>query len=129
MTKIDIVAGRVTPRILLDPDSRLYIVEGQSWPENARTFYRPVIDWFQEYTAASKVGLTLKIKLLYLNTSSISLFMYIFLLMEAAAKQCPDYKVEWYYDQENELAKEIGEEYQETLGLDFALIELPPGVA
>ena len=39
-----------TPGIILDKKSGIFSFEGASIPENVKTFYKPVIEWVEEYT-------------------------------------------------------------------------------
>ncbi|MBI9099623.1 MAG: DUF1987 domain-containing protein [Spirochaetaceae bacterium] len=120
---IDIAAGKSTPRILLDSDKKEFLIEGQSYPENSSSFYEPVINWIKEYISKDNEELLLKIKLLYLNTSSTKAMFYIFDLLDDAYKRGKKVKIDWFYDKENEMAKETGEELLEDLTLPYTISE------
>ena len=121
---IDIAAGKSTPRILLNRDTHQFLIEGQSYPENSTSFYQPVIDWLKEYITAEEEELLLKIKLLYINTSSTKALMYLLDLLEDAFREGREVGINWYYDRENEMARETGEELKEDLSLPFSIIEV-----
>ncbi|HQK37835.1 MAG TPA: SiaC family regulatory phosphoprotein, partial [Bacteroidales bacterium] len=38
------------PTVILDKEKNLFEISGQSIPEEAISFYSPVIDWFEEYS-------------------------------------------------------------------------------
>jgi hypothetical protein len=121
---IDIAAGKSTPRILLDKNEKRYFIEGHSYPENSSIFYKPVIDWLKENLPSLK-EFRLEIKLMYINTSSTKALMYVFDLMDEAYDEGTKISVNWYYDEENEMAKETGEEFKEELSLPFSIIKIP----
>jgi SiaC family regulatory phosphoprotein len=120
---IDIAAGKSTPRILLDSDKKEFLIEGQSYPENSMSFYEPVIAWIKEYLSKENEEFLLKIRLLYINTSSTKAMFYIFDILEEAFKNGKNVKINWIYDSENEMAKETGEELLEDLTLPYTIVE------
>ena len=121
---INIAAGKSTPRIILDENEGQYVIEGHSYPENSNLFYKPVIGWMKESLSAHIDDLRLKIKLLYINTSSTKALMYLFDLMDEAYRKGLPVGIDWYYDEENEMAKETGEEFKEELTLPFTIIKI-----
>lgn len=121
---IDIEAGKSTPRILLDSANNKYLIEGQSYPENSNTFYEPVISWIKEYLTQEIEKFTLELKLLYINTSSTKAMFYLFDLLEDAFNNGRDIHIKWFYDKENEMAKETGEELLDDLNVPYSIIEV-----
>lgn len=121
---IDIKAGKSTPRVLLDSEKKIYLMEGQSYPENSNSFYEPVIEWIQEHLKKDTGKFVLQLKLLYINTSSTKAMFYLFDILEEAFKNGKDIKINWMYDKENEMAKETGEELLEDLQIPYSIIEV-----
>lgn len=121
---VDIAGGRSTPRVVMDGDNKLCIIEGQSYPENSSSFYRPIIKWIEEYISKDDAELILKLKFIYLNSSSVKVMFYIFDVLEGAYKNGKNIKIDWQYDHENETAKEIGEELLEDFSLPYSIIEV-----
>ena len=121
---IDIAAGKSTPRILMDYNQNQYLIEGQSYPENSSHFYEPLIGWVKENVNTLENDFLLKIKLIYLNTSSTKAMLYLFDILDEAFKQGNKIQIEWYYDRENEMARETGEELLEDLALPYSIIEV-----
>jgi len=123
-TMIDIQGGRSTPRVLLDYDSHRFLIEGQSFPENSSNFFLPIIDWFKEYLEEKNVNMILDIKLLYVNTSSTKALFYILDLLDKAYNKGKNVSVNWYYDSENEMARETGLELLEDFKFPYRIIEV-----
>ncbi len=119
---IDIQAGKSTPRVLLDNHSGVYLIEGQSYPENSSAFYEPIIDWFKKFIQVSKEEINLKVKLIYLNTSSTKAMFYLFDLLDESYKKGSKIRIEWYYDVENEMAHDTGIDLLEDLTLPYKII-------
>ena len=120
---IDIAAGKSTPRVLLDSDKKEFLIEGQSYPVNSNTFYDPIIQWAKEYFSTGHDEFFLKIKLLYINTSTMKALSCLFNILEDAFQNGKDIRIEWQYDRENEMAKETGEELLEDFLVPFSIVE------
>ena len=106
---IDIAFGKSTPRILFDEESRLFIIEGQSYPENSNNFYEPVLTWVKTYLDKEDISFDLNIRLLYLNTSSTKAMFYLFDILEDAHTKGKKVSVNWLHSSEDEVSKETGE--------------------
>ncbi len=50
---LNIVAAADKPEINLDPQQDVFEILGKSLPEDAKSFYDPVIEWFEEYLIKS----------------------------------------------------------------------------
>lgn len=118
---IDIEKKKSTPRIQFFPDTGSLLIEGESYPENATAFYGPVIRRIEEYLGNSKTGIDLDIKLLYINTSSSKALLMLFDMLEEVHSKGLSSRVRWFYDEENELACEIGEDLSYGLKLPFSI--------
>src|SRR5688572_5299868 len=59
-----------SPRVDFNAQTGVLLLSGRSIPENAREFYRPMIEWIERYSADSKKATVFDICLEYFNTSS-----------------------------------------------------------
>jgi hypothetical protein len=125
MDALIIEGTKSSPNVRLDPTAGVFEICGQSYPENAAKFYDPVIRWLDEYLGASTDLLTLTIRLVYLNTSSSKMMLTLFDRLDARHRAGKPVQVRWHYDQENEMARECGEEFSEELALPIELVEDP----
>ncbi len=122
---IDILPGKSTPRVLLDDVNGKYIIEGQSYPENSSGFFEPIIAWFNDKLEKNNSDeINLEVKLLYINTSSTKAMFYIFDLLDEAFKKGRKVKITWFYDSQNEMAKDTGEELLEDLVLPYIIVPI-----
>lgn len=121
---INILPGKSTPRVLLDDINSKFVIEGQSYPENSSVFFQPLIAWFNNYLDTNDKELNLEVKLLYINTSSTKAIFYIFDLLDEAFKRGKKTRITWYYDAQNEMARDTGEELMEDLILPYKIVPL-----
>ena len=118
---IDLAADKSTPRILLNSRDKEFLIEGESYPENAITFYEPVINWIKDYLNSSEDGIELAVKLLYINTSSTKALLVLFDIIEEAHEMGKNSHIRWLYDEGNEISREIGKDLRDGLNLPFTI--------
>lgn len=116
-----------TPEIHFDPESNILSMAGESYPENAREFYQPVMKWVNEYLKQpGNQQVTVNIDLKYFNSSTAKILMNFFDTLEQAVINGKNIVINWLYDRRNLNAVEYGEDFQEDLdSIPFHLIEKP----
>jgi len=116
-------ATQYTPEINLDP-AGIFSIIGKSYPENTFEFYAPVVKWIEDYFNENPAEKTvLNIEIVYFNSSSSKLFFDIFDIFEIN-HDTNNIEINWIYDEENDSAKEAGEDFIEDFkGLKFNLIK------
>ena len=75
MEKLSIEGTSKTPTITSDSDEGLLEIIGRSNPENSVEFYKPLMDWVDEYVQAPGPKTTVNIKLEHFNTSSSKMIL------------------------------------------------------
>jgi len=112
MTVFHVEGTKSSPRIYFDPASRVLEISGESYPENCQRTYAPMFQWLQEYFNEQPQGLvTLNMEIRYFNSSSSRTFMNLFDLLDEQAAQGRPIEVNWRFHEENETARECGEEF------------------
>ena len=51
-----IESSELTPEVILDKDSNVFIFKGKSLPENPLGFYKPILNWIDEYAMEPNVS-------------------------------------------------------------------------
>lgn len=121
MELLKIEPSKSTPSICFDPDSGVFDIKGESYPENAAGFYEPVLSWLSRWLETSRQKtLHLNFELLYYNSSSSKAIMNLFDLLEDAVQKDWKITVGWRFDEENEIIRESGEEFQ----MDYDCIDV-----
>ena len=114
-----------TPYIKFDPETGVLEMKGRSIPENAIEFYKPLVDWLDEYAKNPKPETIVHIQLEYFNTSSSKCILDIFKKLEAINKRgSSKVIIKWYYEVDDEDMQEAGEDYQSILKIPFEMIEI-----
>lgn len=117
MHPLHIEPTRSTLAVDFNPERDEFVMQGESYPENALNFFTPVLEWLKRYLEARRPGddLTLTMDVVYFNSSSSKAFMNLFDLLEDAAAADMSIRVDWRYHEENDVACECGEEFAEDL--------------
>lgn len=124
MENLRIEATKYTPEIDLDAGSGIMNITGKSYPENTFEYYKPIIAWIEKYLQDSKVEKTVfNLDLEYLNSSSLKAYFDLFDILEGAREEGKCFEINWLYDEENDIAEEIGEDFIEDFSdLDIKLV-------
>ena len=122
MNDFSIPSSQSTPEVRSDWAAGQLFMAGDSYPENSFDMFQQVFDWIESYLAEGGKPLSLELRLLYLNTSSVKAMMDIFDLLEAAHQDGAPVQVNWYYDPQNERVAELAEEFKEDCTFTFNII-------
>jgi len=112
-----------TPFMKFDAESGIFEISGRSIPENSIEFYKPLLDWVDEYVKQPSGSTTLSVKLEYFNTSSSKCLVELFRKLETILEQSK-VKVQWYYEEEDEDMMESGQDFQHILKVPLELIPI-----
>ena len=123
MEKLIIKESLNNPKVILDPAKKRYEISGKSFPENAKSFYQPVIDWVKTVPVTSPEKIRLPFMLDYISSSSVISVKQVLSKIKARNTEGADIEVQWYYDPSDPDIKELGEEYEKVIGIKLQFIE------
>lgn len=124
MELVNIEGTPKTPTISLNSDNGTIEIKGRSIPENSIEFYKPIVDWLDEYANAPKEKTVVSIQLEYFNTSSSKCILDVFKKLENLKKGKNDVVINWYYEEDDEDMLEAGEDYESIIKVPFKMIEI-----
>jgi hypothetical protein len=120
MPDISLIATSKTPSVRFVAAEGHLEIKGRSIPENSLEFYKPLIEWVENYASLGKEDTNVHIQLEYFNTSSSKCLLDLFKKLEALGKKVT---IHWYYEQDDEDMLEAGEDYEAIISLPFKMIE------
>lgn len=124
MELVNIEGTPKTPTISLNSETGAIEIKGRSIPENSIEFYKPIVDWLDEYAKAPKEKTVVSIQLEYFNTSSSKCILDVFKKLENIKKGKNDVVINWYYEEDDEDMLEAGEDYESIIKVPFKMIEI-----
>lgn len=110
-----------TPRLYFNAQSGDFEISGRSIPENSIEFYRPLMEWLDEYVTAPNSSTKLTINLEYFNTSSSKCLVEIFRKLEKINDNS-EVRIFWHYEEEDEDMQESGDDFRKIIKVPIELI-------
>jgi len=123
MNPIIISATEDTPGIRLDETQDIFEISGRSLPEDVVKFYKPILDWLDEYAQSPNENTVFDFKLSYFNTASSKIILDILMKLEALHDDGKNIFIKWHYPSDDEDMMEAGEEYAEIVGVPIEMVE------
>jgi len=122
MQKLIIKKTFESPAVNFDPDNGLLEIEGKLIPENAKRFYKPILDWLDEYTQKPQSSTQVKLHFYYFNTISSKFILKILTKLDGIYKNGFAVNIEWRYFENDEDGLEEGEEFSELTSVPFEFV-------
>ena len=123
MKDILIENTKSTPYVEFKYEEKRMIFKGESYPENAYSFYEPIYKLIDEYFLSFK-DLLIDFELSYINTSSIKCLIILFDKLNENYANGKNIVVNWYYDEENGFDYDMGQDFKMDLDIPFNFISI-----
>jgi len=107
------------PTVSFNAKTGICQIAGESFLEDTVDFYKPLIDWIEEYINIIKGPIALIIKLTYFNTSTSRSILDILNLMRDYEESGGEIVVNWHYDENDIDMEEDIDDYIIDTGLEI----------
>jgi hypothetical protein len=115
MRNLKIAATDRSPEVDFDFDKHCLRLSGESYPEDVAGFYGPVFEALDAYLRQLRGdACSFEFELIYFNSSSAKAVMSLLEKLDEAAENA-SVTITWYYDEEDDTMRELGEEFGEDL--------------
>ncbi|MBL8682143.1 MAG: DUF1987 domain-containing protein [Myxococcales bacterium] len=105
-----------------DEASSTLSIRGESYPENAFEFFKPIQQWVGERASKRDGVLVLEIAVTYMNTSSVKCMMDLIDQLDAASQRGANVSVRWVHSESDERIRELGEELLDAVTLPHTFV-------
>jgi hypothetical protein len=112
-----------TPEVKFDLIQGIIEIKGRSNPDHSMEFYKPLMDWLDEYEKDPGDKMIVNMHLEHFNTSSSKCLLEFFKKLEDIYRAKHEVEVNWHYEREDENILVAGEDYKYLIGIPFNLIE------
>ena len=123
MNPIIISAAEDTPGVRLDAANDIFELSGRSLPEDVVKFYKPILDWLDEYAQSPNANTVFNFKLSYFNTASSKIILDILMKLEGMHDAGKNISIRWNYPSDDEDMMEAGEEYADIVSVPIEMVE------
>lgn len=123
MENLNIEGTPTTPEVRFHAEKGELFITGSSTIEYPFDFYEKLMDWVDAYAKEPQPKTTVLISLEYFNTSS-SKCLLNFLKKVAELKDNGDLTIKWEYEEDDEDAYDIGNDFSRLVKIPFELIPI-----
>lgn len=136
MTPLILKETTATPKIVFDIANEEFEIKGCSRPEDVRDFYVPIIRWLEDFKASVTEDLKQKYRdnplvfnfeFDYFNSSSAKFILDVLILINNIHRDGLNIRIDWYFDENDEDMKEVGEELSEVVDFPFKYKSISKG--
>jgi len=118
-----IIQTRITPGFVIKNGNIRF--SGKSIPEDAHSFYTPIINVLNNYLEKPESKTTVCFNLEYINSSSKKILINILKIFEQASKNGLFIEIEWYFEDDDDSIIDLGQDLKSLVHLPFRFIEMP----
>ena len=129
MKKLIIDKTSYSPKVVLDPDQRIYEISGESRPPDVREFYGQIINWMDDFSLhlvkadAKTEPVDFSFNFGYFNSASGKLILDICKILARLHAKGMNVKINWHYEKDDSDMLAVGQEISRIVKLDFDYIE------
>jgi len=113
-----------TPLINFDPNEGVLEIKGRSISDSIVRFYKPILEWIDQYSQTPHKKTVMKMSFLYYNSRTSRCILDILNKLDEMYKKGYDVKVEWCYDVGDESGMEDGEDFRDYVSMPIEIIEV-----
>lgn len=122
METLVIQGSEIIPDIVLDKESNKFEFSGQSSPENAVEFYKPILEWLDTYIEFPNEKTEVNCKFTYFNTASSKMIFDVLDKFREVHEKGSEVIINWYFQQDDEDMEESGKDYEAFIEVPFEFI-------
>ena len=122
MEVLNIQPTRDTPEVVLNKSKGVFLIAGNSFPEDPFSIYGRVVSWLKEYEKEPNKETIFEFKLNYINTAT-SKYIYEVLNILEVLDNISAVKVLWYYQKDDDDTYNEGVELSQMISLSFDFVE------
>jgi hypothetical protein len=129
MRKLIIEKTESSPRVILDPDKKIYEISGESRPADVREFYDQIISWLNEFSlhllssGNKDETVIFNFSFEYFNSSSGKLILDICKVLACMRQKGITVVVRWHFEKEDADMMEVGTEMSKIVRFPFEFVE------
>ena len=124
MENLQIEKTSRTPSISFDAEKGLLEIKGMSIPQNSKEFYKPILQWIEQYSQNPKSKTVMIVRFNLYNTATAKHITDMFKTFEALHKKGHDIKIQWQYEQGDESYELDGKDFAEWFDVPIEVVEV-----
>ena len=122
LENIHIESGKNTPEVIGDVKSNKLTIHGNSYPEDIKMFYKPIVSWLEK-TSKYRDKICVDCQFYYISSSSVIATLKLLQKVEALFEKV-NIVFNWRYEIGDEDIKKIGQDFSNILENNMNIIEV-----
>jgi hypothetical protein len=129
MRKLIIDKTSNSPKVILDPENKIYLISGESRPPDVRDFYNQILSWLEDFSSYliksdnKKDPVEFNFNFEYFNSSSGKLILDICKVLAGLRINGINIIVKWHFEKEDVDMMDVGKEISKIVKFPFEFIE------
>jgi len=113
-----------TPEVIMDADKGIMRISGRAIPEDAESFWAPVLKWFYAYAAIPAETTQFTFHFEYVNITSAKRVLFLLNKMNEMNEAGHSIEVEWLYSTDDGDMQEVGKDFSTMVEFPFQIKEV-----
>ncbi len=122
MEVLNIERTEKTPLVYFSPEEGKFEISGKSIPDDAELFYRPILDWLDQYVASPEQNNVFDVNLDFFNISSSKRLLFILYKLNEIAETGANITLRWHYDENDDDMYEVGQDFAFMVKIPFEFV-------
>jgi SiaC family regulatory phosphoprotein/Family of unknown function (DUF6272) len=129
MRKLVIDQTASSPKVVLDPEKRVFEISGESRPPDVGSFYSEILMWMDDYSGQllksqeSREPVVFNFDFEYFNSSSAKYILDFCKQIASVRSKGKDIDVKWHYEDDDMDMLEVGREMSRMAKLPFEFVQ------
>lgn len=129
MRKLIIDQTSFTPKVIFDPEKKIFQISGESRPPDVREFYDKVLSWLNEFrlhitgSEDKEDPIVFSFNFEYFNSSSAKLILDMCKVLASLRQKGVNITIEWHFEKEDIDMLEVGKEMSRIVKFPFEYVE------
>ena len=119
---VDIAQSERTPKIYMDKNKGIIKFSGRSMPDNANTFFSPLIKWVEEYIKTPQEKTIVCFDLEYFNSSASKMILQMIKKLKSIRDKGKQLVIDWYYMEDDDDMLDSGKTFEDLSDIKFDYI-------
>jgi hypothetical protein len=119
MDCLNLIETENTPEIHLSKLFAEFSISGKSVPEDGENFFKPVLNWMENYTSYPNDRTVFNFQMEYMNLSSSKMLLFILYKLKEIKDDGKEVLVNWIHENGDLDMIEVGEDYEFMVDIPF----------
>jgi hypothetical protein len=119
---VEISESERTPKIFMDKDQGLIKFSGRAMPDNAKSFFEPLLKWIEKYIDSPKDKTYVCFDLEYFNSAASKMILQIIKTLKQLRDREHELTIDWYYMEDDDDMLDSGRTFEDLADLNFEYV-------